>query len=189
MVCRLRSVHTPGCRSGFSSRFYRSALSVSPGYGPVGDEARYVLSGGRGRGIPVCVSVLCCIHKKDTCGIFRRYFLFYLASCLRGNRSRFYFTSFLIRRMRRKALPSASFEVARSFRSCGLLRPASRRNEPLSHGNPFEQAARLLLKREFGVAAGHADRLPQRRIGGGLTGQRHFRRADEGMTDSVGRDR
>ena len=27
------------------------------------------------RGIPVCVSVLCCIHKKDTCGKHRRYLL------------------------------------------------------------------------------------------------------------------
>ena len=54
-------------------------------------------------------------------------------------------------------------------------------------GNPFEQAARF-LKREFGMAAGHAEPLVQYRIAVGLTSQRHFRRAYEGKTDSVGRD-
>lgn len=152
MVCRLRSVHTPGCRSGFSSRFYRSALSVSPGYGPVGDEARYVLSGGAGaRGIPVCVSVLCCIHKKDTCGKLRRYLLTSRVLAQESVSVLFHLFSYFVecgeRHFHQLHLRLLVAFVAVGF--CG------RRHVEMNlfAGNPFEQAARF-LKREFGMRPG-----------------------------------
>lgn len=151
MVCRLRSVHTPGCRSGFSSRFYRSALSVSPGYGPVGDERVTFFRAGGARGIPVCVSVLCCIHKKDTCGKLRRYLLTSRVLARESVSVLFYLFSYFVecgeRHFHQLHLRLLVAFVAVGF--CG------RRHVEMNlfAGNPFEQAARF-LKREFGMRPG-----------------------------------
>lgn len=152
MVCRLRSVHTPGCRSGFSSRFYRSALSVSPGYGP-GRGRSALRSFGRAgaRGIPVCVSVLCCIHKKDTCGKLRRYLLTSRVLARESVSVLFYLFSYFVecgeRHFHQLHLRLLVAFVAVGF--CG------RRHVEMNlfAGNPFEQAARF-LKREFGMRPG-----------------------------------
>lgn len=141
-----------GCRSGFSSRFYRSALSVSPGYGP-GRGRSALRSFGRAgaRGIPVCVSVLCCIHKKDTCGKLRRYLLTSRVLAQESVSVLFHLFSYFVecgeRHFHQLHLRLLVAFVAVGF--CG------RRHVEMNlfAGNPFEQAARF-LKREFGMRPG-----------------------------------
>lgn len=152
MVCVADSVHTPVAGRAFRPVFIVRHFRFLPVTGRSGTKrVTFFRAGGGPWDTPVCVSVLCCIHKKDTCGVFRRYLLTSRVLARESVSVLFYLFSYFVecgeRHFHQLHLRLLVAFVAVGF--CG------RRHVEMNlfAGNPFEQAARF-LKREFGMAAG-----------------------------------